>query len=508
MVGSPKHLGMNNTPMTLTLSALGQQLRSGALSSRRLIESQLDRDHRSNASINAIGSIDSERALAQADYWDRQIATGQSIPALAGIPISVKDNLCSKTGVTSCGSRMLRDFRSPYDAHVVERLESSGAILFGKTNLDEFAMGGSTETSVFGPSRNPWDLQRTCGGSSGGSAAAVAAGLVPASLGTDTGGSIRQPAAFCGVCGLKPTYGRVSRWGLISYASSLDTAGVFAQSVEDIAVVLQAIAGHDPRDSTSLPHDVPDYLAAVRQDHSIQGTRIGVIRDQIESPGLDPQVRSSLLEAIEAYRRLGAQIVDVQMPHSKYSIATYYIIAPCEASSNLARYDGVHYGYRSTAKTASTLDRMIEQTRSEGFGPEVQRRILLGTYALSAGYYDAYYLQALKVRRLIRQDYDDAFAKVDVLLGPTTPQPAFRLGEKINDPIQLYLQDLFTVGANLAGIPALSIPTAPGPDGLPIGMQLQAPVLAEAKLLSIAAAYHRATEYQPKLPAAFEDPTS
>ena len=403
---------------------------------------------------------------------------------------------------------MLRDFRSPYDAHVVERLESSGAILFGKTNLDEFAMGGSTETSVFGPSRNPWDLQRTCGGSSGGSAAAVAAGLVPASLGTDTGGSIRQPAAFCGVCGLKPTYGRVSRWGLISYASSLDTAGVFAQSVEDIAVVLQAIAGHDPRDSTSLPHDVPDYLAAVRQDHSIQGTRIGVIRDQIESPGLDPQVRSSLLEAIEAYRRLGAQIVDVQMPHSKYSIATYYIIAPCEASSNLARYDGVHYGFRSSAKTASTLDRMIEQTRSEGFGPEVQRRILLGTYALSAGYYDAYYLQALKVRRLIRQDYDDAFAKVDVLLGPTTPQPAFRLGEKINDPIQLYLQDLFTVGANLAGIPALSIPTAPGPDGLPIGMQLQAPVLAEAKLLSIAAAYHRATEYQPKLPAAFEDPTS
>ena len=403
---------------------------------------------------------------------------------------------------------MLRDFRSPYDAHVVERLESSGAILFGKTNLDEFAMGGSTETSVFGPSRNPWDLQRTCGGSSGGSAAAVAAGLVPASLGTDTGGSIRQPAAFCGVCGLKPTYGRVSRWGLISYASSLDTAGVFAQSVEDIALVLQAIAGHDPRDSTSLPHDVPDYLAAVRQDHSIQGTRIGVIRDQIESPGLDPQVRSSLLEAIEAYRRLGAQIVDVQMPHSKYSIATYYIIAPCEASSNLARYDGVHYGFRSTAKTASTLDRMIEQTRSEGFGPEVQRRILLGTYALSAGYYDAYYLQALKVRRLIRQDYDDAFAKVDVLLGPTTPQPAFRLGEKINDPIQLYLQDLFTVGANLAGIPALSIPTAPGPEGLPIGMQLQAPVLAEAKLLSIAAAYHRATEYQPKLPAAFEDPTS
>jgi aspartyl-tRNA(Asn)/glutamyl-tRNA(Gln) amidotransferase subunit A len=499
---------MNNTPETLTLTALGQQLRSGGLSCRRLIENQLDKVHRSNASINAIVSIDSDRALAQADHWDRQIASGQSVPALAGIPISVKDNLCSKTGVTSCGSRMLRDFRSPYDAHVVERLQDSGAILFGKTNLDEFAMGGSTETSIFGPSHNPWDLQRTCGGSSGGSAAAVAAGLVPASLGTDTGGSIRQPAAFCGVCGLKPTYGRVSRWGLISYASSLDTAGVFAHSVEDIAIVLQSIAGHDPRDSTSLPHDVPNYLDAIGQANPIQGARIGVIRDQIESPGLDPHVRRSLLEAIETYRKLGAQILDVAMPHSKYCIATYYIIAPCEASSNLARYDGVHYGFRSTAKTASTLDRMIEQTRSEGFGPEVQRRILLGTYALSAGYYDAYYVQALRVRRLIRQDYDEAFANVDVLLGPTTPQPAFRLGEKIADPIQLYLQDLFTVGANLAGIPALSIPIALGPEGLPIGMQLQAPVLAEAKLLSIAAGYHRAVEYQPKLPAAFEDPTS
>jgi aspartyl-tRNA(Asn)/glutamyl-tRNA(Gln) amidotransferase subunit A len=305
----------------------------------------------------------------------------------------------------------------------------------------------------------------------------------------------------------------VSRWGLVSYASSLDVAGVFAHSVEDLAIVLQAIAGHDPRDSTCLPHEVPDYLStidqsSVRQTENIRSTRIGVIRDQIESPGLDEQVRRSLKDAIETYRKLGAQIVDIEMPHSKYCIATYYIIAPCEASSNLARYDGVHYGFRSKGPEASTLDRMIQQTRSEGFGPEVRRRILLGTYALSAGYYDAYYLQALRVRRLIRQDYDDAFAQVDALLGPTTPQPAFRLGEKINDPIQLYLQDLFTVGANLAGVPALSIPIAQSSDRLPIGMQLQAPPLGEAKLLAIAAAYHRSVEYQPTIPAAFQAPQS
>ncbi|MEI6524556.1 MAG: Asp-tRNA(Asn)/Glu-tRNA(Gln) amidotransferase subunit GatA [Planctomycetota bacterium] len=504
---------MNITPQTLSLTALGKQLRSGALTSRRLIETQLDSVQRFNPSINAIVSIDADRALAQADHWDQQFALGRSLPALAGIPIAVKDNLCTKSGTTTCGSRMLRDFHSPYDAHVIEKLHEHGAILFGKTNLDEFAMGGSTETSIFGPSHNPWDPDRTCGGSSGGSAAAVAAGLVPASLGTDTGGSIRQPAAFCGVCGLKPTYGRVSRWGLVSYASSLDVAGVFAHSVEDLAIVLQAIAGHDPRDSTCLPHEVPDYLStihqsSVRQTENIRSTRIGVIRDQIESPGLDEQVRRSLKDAIETYRKLGAQIVDIEMPHSKYCIATYYIIAPCEASSNLARYDGVHYGFRSKGPEASALDRMLQQTRSEGFGPEVRRRILLGTYALSAGYYDAYYLQALRVRRLIRQDYDDAFAQVDALLGPTTPQPAFRLGEKINDPIQLYLQDLFTVGANLAGVPALSIPIAQSSDRLPIGMQLQAPPLGEAKLLAIAAAYHRSVEHQPTIPAAFQAPQS
>jgi aspartyl-tRNA(Asn)/glutamyl-tRNA(Gln) amidotransferase subunit A len=497
---------MNTIPSIVSLTALAQQLRAGAVTCRQLIESQLSRIDRFNPSINALVSVDPDRALMQADSLDQRIAKREPLPALAGIPIAIKDNLCCKTGVTSCGSRMLQNFQSPYDAHVVERLNEHGAILIGKTNLDEFAMGGSTETSIFGPSRNPWDLSRTCGGSSGGSAAAVAAGLVPASLGTDTGGSIRQPAAFCGVCGLKPTYGRVSRWGLVSYASSLDVAGVFAHSVDDLASVLQAIAGHDHRDSTCLPHEVPDYRTGADSIETIRNARIGVIREQLDSPGLDESIRRAIIDAIEIYRKLGAKIVDVQMPHAKFCIATYYIIAPCEASSNLARYDGVHYGYRSKHKEASTLERMMQLSRSEGFGPEVRRRILLGTYALSAGYYDAYYLQALRVRRLIRQDYDDAFKDVDVLLGPTTPEPAFKLGEKINDPIQLYLQDLFTVGANLAGVPAISIPLQQSSGTLPIGMQLQAPPLGESKLLAIAAAYHRSVEYQPRLPSSFEAP--
>jgi aspartyl-tRNA(Asn)/glutamyl-tRNA(Gln) amidotransferase subunit A len=495
---------MHTTPNILSLSAINQQLRSGQLSVRQLVELYLKRIDRLNPSINAMVWVDAQEALMQAEVWDQKLSLRQAIPTLAGIPMAIKDNLCTTTGATSCGSRMLQDFHSPYDAHAVERLRQHGAIVLAKTNLDEFAMGGSTETSIFGPSRNPWNLERTCGGSSGGSAAALAAGLASAALGTDTGGSIRQPAAFCGVCGLKPTYGRVSRWGLVSYASSLDVAGVFAHSVQDIALVLQCIAGHDPKDSTCLTHDVPDYSTSVGKTHNLQNIKIGVLREQIDSPGLDDSIRKSLLEAIDSYRKLGATIVDIQMPHSKYCIATYYIIAPCEASSNLARYDGVHYGYRSKSPEASTLDRMMQLSRSEGFGPEVQRRILLGTYALSAGYYDAYYLQALRVRRLIRQDYDEAFKNVDVLLGPTTPQPAFKLADKINDPVQLYLQDLFTVGANLAGVPAISIPIAPSPDGLPIGMQLQAPPLEEAKLLDVAAAYHRFVEHQPAIPDSLE----
>ncbi len=499
---------MNKPSEILSLTALGQRLRSGQITCRELIESQLASIERSNRAINAFVSIDAQGVLAKADAIDRKLKDRQPLGVLAGIPIGVKDNLCTRSGTTSCGSRMLKEFRSPYDAHVVEKLHEHDAIVLGKTNLDEFAMGGSTETSIFGASHNPWDFDRTCGGSSGGSAAAVAAGMVPASVGTDTGGSIRQPAAFCGVCGLKPTYGRLSRWGLVSYASSLDVAGVFAHRIEDIAMVLQSVAGHDSRDSTCLPHEVPDYTPSIRNLEQIRSARIGVIREQIESPGLDETIRKSILDAIETYKKLGAKIIDIDMPHSKYCIATYYIIAPCEASSNLARYDGVHYGFRTKRPEASTLDRMIEQTRSEGFGPEVRRRILLGTYALSAGYYDAYYAQALRVRRLIRQDYDDAFNKVDVLLGPTTPNTAFKLGEKINDPIQLYLQDLFTVGANLAGVPAISIPIARSPDGLPIGMQLQAPPLGEASLLAIAAAYHHQIDYQPMVPPSFQVPAS
>jgi aspartyl-tRNA(Asn)/glutamyl-tRNA(Gln) amidotransferase subunit A len=397
---------------------------------------------------------------------------------------------------------MLQNYVSPFDAHVVERLRQSGAILIGKTNLDEFAMGGSTETGIFGPSRNPWASDRTCGGSSGGSAAAVAAGFASAALGTDTGGSIRQPAAFCGVCGIKPTYGRVSRYGLVAYGSSLDVAGAFAHNIEDLAIILQCIAGHDPRDTTSLDAPVPDFQSAMHAART--PLRIGVIREHLDSDGLHPDVRHALVAAIEVFRSSGATIVDVSLPHTQYSIPAYYIIAPCEASSNLARYDGVHYGFRAdkshSSGKESPLEEMMESTRSDGFGPEVQRRILLGTYALSAGYYDAYYMKALKVRRMIRNDYDTAFRNVDVLLGPTTPNTPFRLGEKVNDPVQLYLEDLFTVGANLAGIPAISIPLGRTKDGLPLGMQLQASPLQEGTLFAAGYQFHRESGYQPTLP--------
>ncbi len=478
-----------------TVQGASRLLASGSISSRELVAFFLERIDRWNGQINAMISVDRERAIETADRCDAMRSRGELLPPLHGVPIAVKDNLCTRSSTTTCGSRMLQHYVSPFDAQVVSQLRHAGAILIGKTNLDEFAMGGSTETSVFGPSRNPWDNERTCGGSSGGSAATVAAGFASAAIGTDTGGSIRQPASFCGVCGLKPTYGRVSRYGLIAYGSSLDVAGPFAHTIQDIATILECIAGHDPRDSTSIPTAVPDYTNACQT--SKQPLRIGVIREHLESDGLNPEIRRAIQTAIDVFRLVGAKIIDVSLPHSKYCIPAYYIIAPCEASSNLARYDGAHYGFRaSTTPSGSkiaTLDDMYETTRSEGFGPEVRRRILLGTYALSAGYYDAYYLKALKVRRLIRNDYDAAFKQVDVLLGPTTPNPAFRLGEKINDPVQLYLEDLFTVGANLAGIPALSMPLGKTPEGLPIGIQLQAPALQEATLL--AAGYRFQTEF-------------
>lgn len=494
--------------ITPFLHSIATKLQARELSSREVTQYFLGRIEHLQPSLHAFVSWDGERALAAADSIDRRRAAGEALGPLAGVPIAIKDILCTTDSPTTCGSRILEKYVSPFDAHVVSKIRDAGLVIIGKTNLDEFAMGGSTETGFCGPAYNPWDLKRTCGGSSGGSAASVAAAMAPISIGTDTGGSIRQPAAFCGVCGLKPTYGRVSRYGLIAYASSLDQAGPFGHTIADLASVLQTIAGHDPRDSTSLNVPVEDYTAEIAKPFT--GARIGVIREHLDSPGLDPEIRQSLLAAIEEYKRLGCQIVDVTMPHTKYSIATYYIIAPSEASSNLSRYDGAHYGFRAAIKAGaaaagpatktSPLIEMYSQSRSQGFGPEVRRRIMLGTYTLSEGYYDAYYKKALKVRRLIRQDYDKAFEQVDVLLGPTTPTPPFRIGEKVDDPVQMYLEDLFTVGANLAGIPALSMPIGMTKSGLPIGMQMQGPPLSESRLLHIANAYQRSIAYEPKLP--------
>jgi len=487
---------MNQLP--LFMHEIAPKLSTRELSSREVTQFFLDRIERLQPSLNAFLSWDAEVALKAADAIDRRRANGETLPPLAGMPVAIKDILCTTDSDTTCGSRILANYRSPYDAHVVTKLRQAGLVILGKTNLDEFAMGGSTETGFRGPAYNPWDLSRTCGGSSGGSAASVAAAMSPISIGTDTGGSIRQPAAFCGVCGLKPTYGRVSRYGLIAYASSLDQAGPFGHTIEDLALTLQTIAGHDPRDSTSLNVPVEDY--SVELDKPRMGAKIGVIREQIDGPGLDPEIRAAILKAIDEYKRLGYAVLDIEMPHLKYSIATYYIIAPSEASSNLSRYDGAHYGFRAESDQGrQTLIEMYSQTRSQGFGAEVRRRIMLGTYTLSAGYYDAYYMKALKVRRLIRQDYDAAFEKADVLLGPTTPTPPFLIGEKMDDPVQMYLEDLFTVGANLAGIPALSMPVGATASGLPIGMQLQGPPLSESKLLQIANAYHREIGYQPRV---------
>ncbi len=486
---------------------IAPKLSSRELSSREITQFFIDRIEKLQPSVHAFISWDAELALKTADSIDRRRVAGEALSPLAGIPIAIKDILCTTDSITTCGSRILEKYQSPYDAHLVSKLRAAGLVILGKTNLDEFAMGGSTETGFQGPSFNPWDLTRTCGGSSGGSAASVAGAMSPIAIGTDTGGSIRQPAAFCGICGLKPTYGRVSRYGLIAYASSLDQAGPFGHTISDLALQLQIIAGHDPNDSTSLNVPVDDYVAEMAKP--MAGVKIGVIREHLDGKGLDPQSHTAIKKAIDEYKRMGCEIVDVEMPHTKYSIATYYIIAPSEASSNLSRYDGVHFGFRAAlepkqtvsqgGKTPSPLIEMISQSRSQGFGAEVRRRIMLGTYTLSAGYYDAYYKKALRVRRLIREDYDAAFQKVDVLLGPTTPTPPFRIGEKVNDPVQMYLEDLYTVGANLAGIPALSMPVGTTSSGLPIGMQLQGAPLSESKLLRIANAYQRAIEYQPKI---------
>ncbi len=481
------------------LSALeiGAQIAAGELTSVEVTQHYLSRIQACDAGIGAFTEV-APHALDEAAEVDRLIQSGDAASPLAGVPIAVKDVLCTQDMKTTCGSRYLQDFTAPYTATAVEKVRRAGMVVLGKTNMDEFAMGGSTETSAHGPTRNPWDKTRTPGGSSGGSAAAVSAGMAPLSLGTDTGGSVRQPAAFCGVCGLKPTYGRVSRYGLVAYASSLDQVGPLGHRVEDMAACLQAIAGHDSMDSTSLDVDVPDYSAQL--DADIAGMKVGVIREHLDNPALSPEVRASVENAQSILQDLGASIVEVHLPHTQYSVPSYYVVAPCEASGNLSRYDGVHYGMRELSNDAeSPLHGMIAKSRSQGFGPEVQRRIMLGTFALSAGYYDAYYKKALQVRRLISEDYQSAFQQVELLLGPTTPTTAFGLGEKLNDPVQMYLCDLFTVGANLAGIPAVSLPAQWSSEGLPIGVQLHAPALGEARLLNAAYKLQSAGLFEPRI---------
>ncbi len=432
------------------------------------------------------------RGLAQAQRVDDKRAKGETLGSLAGLPVGVKDVICTQGKTTTCGSRMLENFVPPYDAHVIEKLKAADAVLLGKLNMDEFAMGSSNENSAFKPVRNPWDQTRTPGGSSGGSAAAVAARMTPLTLGSDTGGSIRQPAAFCGVVGLKPTYGRVSRYGLVAFASSLDQIGPLATDVAGAALLLEAIAGHDPRDSTSVDCSVPKYREKLEQP--LAGLKIGIAAEHFQE-GLNPEVEKAVREAIAVYESLGAEIREIHLPHSQYAVATYYLIAPSEASSNLARYDGVHYGFRS-ARFDNMID-MYEATRGEAFGPEVKRRIMIGTYALSAGYYDAYYLKALKVRRLIREDFDRAFQEVDIIATPVTPSPPFKIGELVDDPLAMYLSDIYTLSANLAGLPGISIPCglSSGEKPLPIGLQLLAPPFEEERLLRAARMHERETNW-------------
>ncbi|MDA1051025.1 MAG: Asp-tRNA(Asn)/Glu-tRNA(Gln) amidotransferase subunit GatA [Planctomycetota bacterium] len=504
-----------------TATELLAELAAGNVSAAELTQTYLAQIEDHDEAIGAFLNVDAERALTQAEAIDTRRRAGAKLGLLAGLPVAVKDVLCTKGWTTTCGSRMLEHFVPPYDATVISKLKAADAVLIGKTNMDEFAMGGSTENSAFKRTHNPWALDRTPGGSSGGAAACVASNMAPLSIGTDTGGSIRQPAAFCGVTGMKPTYGRVSRYGLVAFASSLDQAGPLARTAEDVALLLEAIAGHDPLDSTSANVSTPSYTATVREP--LAGLRLGVAREHF-GDGLDREVDAAVREAIKVFESQGASVHEISLPHSKYAIATYYIIAPCEASSNLARYDGVHYGYRTDEKEMlaelaeerkaleaagdrarldaldSSLVRMYRETRSEGFGAEVKRRVMLGSYALSAGYYDAYYVKALKVRRLIREDYDAAFKDVDLIIGPTTATAAFKLGEMNEDPLTMYLQDLYTVSANLAGIAAISVPCGITGSGLPIGLQLQAAPFEEEKLLRAAHMFQRATDWHTRRP--------
>lgn len=462
---------------------------NGEITASRAVESSLDAAEKLNESLNAFLEIDRSGALQRA----RSITAQAGV--LAGIPIAIKDNICVRGLQASCGSRILGDYHPPYNATVIERLLNAGAVVVGKTNCDEFAMGSSNENSAFGPVKNPWDTSRVPGGSSGGSAAAVAAGIVPVALGSDTGGSVRQPASLCGVFGLKPTYGRNSRYGLVAFASSLDQVGIFARTSADVARVLRIIAGRDPHDATTADVTVPDYIAALQGD--IKSARIGFPR-ALFGAGLDAEVRASVEAAVDVYRELGAEIVDIELPHAQYSIAVYYIIATAEASSNLARFDGVRYGFR--AEDAPELREMYRKTREEGFGPEVKRRIMLGTYVLSAGYYDAYYRKAQQVRSLLKDDFRRAFESCDAIITPTSPTPAFLIGEKVDNPLAMYLNDIYTVTANLAGVPGLNVPCGLSSTRLPIGFQLLGAYWSEPTLLKLAHAYETAQPFTERPP--------
>lgn len=487
--------------MRETAVQIAADIATGRRKAADVCAAALERTERHNSQLGAFLQLTPDIAWAQAAKVDAAIAAGEPVGPLAGVPIAIKDNLCTTFGKTTCASRILADYASPYDATAVRRVVDAGAVVIGKTNLDEFAMGSSTENSAFTPTRNPWDPARAPGGSSGGSAVAVVAGMSPIALGSDTGGSIRQPAALCGAVGLKPTYGRVSRYGLLAYGSSLDQIGPLATSVEDAALLLEVISGKDAADSTSVDKPVPAYRAGLNDaalDSLAEGLRVGVPQEYF-GEGLDPETRAAVEAALAVYEELGAEIVPVSLPHAPYAIAAYYVIVTSEASSNLARYDGVHYGHRAAG--AQEIVELYSASRSVGFGAEVKRRIMLGTFALSAGYYDAYYDKALKVRRLIKGDLDAALARCDVLAGPASPTPAFPLGEKVDDPLAMFLLDIYTISLNLAGLPGITLPCGFTESGLPIGLQLMAPVFDEQKLLQAARLYERATDWHAREPA-------
>ena len=479
-----------------TLLELSTGLREGNYSSEELTQHFLQRIAAGDKNLNSVITVTEEQALTDARAADQRIAAGDASP-LTGIPLLHKDIFCTAGIRTSCGSKMLDNFVPPYDATVIARLKSAGAVMLGKTNMDEFAMGSSTENSYYGPARNPWDVERVPGGSSGGSAAAVAAGFAAAATGTDTGGSIRQPAALCGITGLKPTYGRVSRLGMVAFASSLDQGGPLARSAADCAALLSVIAGFDPADSTSAERDTEDFTAALDED--LSGLRIGIPAEYF-GEGLDSGIADTVQAGLAALEQHGASLIDISLPHSHLAVPAYYVIAPAEASTNLSRFDGVRYGHRCA--NPADLHDLYTRTREEGFGAEVKRRILVGTYALSAGYYDAYYRKAQQIRRLIQQDFVQAFEQVDVIMGPTTPHPAWRLGEKSDDPVSMYLEDIYTLSANLAGLPAMSVP-AGFCEGLPVGLQLIGNYFEESRLLNIAHQYQQLTDWHRQMPTAF-----